>query len=85
MIAQYKLYEKKPDKEKLDSMSENELLDFFGNYISINVHPNKQPGNCINENCKSENWYKWSTGKTSKPTYWFCTDCYQVKSRAPTY
>jgi len=84
MIGKYKLYDKEPEKEELDSMSEEELLEFFGNYIGINTRPTKQPKSCINENCTSENWYRWSTGDTLKPTYWLCTDCYQVKSRAST-
>lgn len=81
MIGKYKLYEKEPDKQDLDEMSEDELINFFGDYKNRETRASKR-GDCIN--CDSENWYIWRTNSTLDRTYWFCTDCYQVKVKAAT-
>lgn len=81
MYGKYKLHEKEPEKEELDLKSEDELIEFFANYKSRGTKPRRK-GECID--CESENWYIWRTNDALDKTYWFCTDCYQVKVKAAT-
>lgn len=81
MIGKYKLYEEEPEREELDAMTEDELIDYFGGRISINARA-RERGGC--PNCESERWYQWRTNSTLDRTYWLCTDCYQVKLKAAT-